>query len=138
MNDLIDTHVLSELRRPQPQPSVLDGFEKHPWRTLYLSVLTLGEIRKGMAKMPASPRREALDNWLAQDLPVYFSGRMLPLDADTADTWGQRCARVQRPLPAIDGLLAATAIRHGMSLVTRHTRDFGDLGLPVRSPWPAG
>lgn len=136
MNYPIDTNVLSELRHPQPQPTVLDWFEKHPRRTLYVSVLTLGEIRKGIAKMPASPRREALDNWLAQDLPVYFSGRLLPLDADTADAWGQLCARVQRPLPAIDGLLAATAIRHGMSLVTRNTRDFEDLGLPVINPWP--
>lgn len=136
MNWLIDTNVLSELRRPQPQPAVLDWFEKHPRRTLYLSVLTLGEIRKGIAKMPPGQRRDALDHWLEQDLAVYFSGRLLPVDAATADAWGQLSARVQRPLPAIDGLLAATAIRHGMSLVTRNTHDFEDLGLSVINPWP--
>jgi hypothetical protein len=136
LNWLIDTNVLSELRRPQPQPAVLDWFEKHPRRTLYLSVLTLGEIRKGIAKMPPGQRRDALDHWLEQDLAVYFSGRLLPVDAATADAWGQLSARVQRPLPAIDGLLAATAIRHGMSLVTRNTHDFEDLGLSVINPWP--
>lgn len=136
MNWLIDTNVLSELRRPQPQPAVLDWFEKHPRRTLYLSVLTLGEIRKGIAKMPPGQRRDALDHWLEQDLALYFSGRLLPVDAATADAWGQLSARVQRPLPAIDGLLAATAIRHGMSLVTRNTHDFEDLGLSVINPWP--
>ena len=136
MNYLIDTNVLSELRRPQPQPAVLDWFEKHPRRTLYLSVLTLGEIRKGIARMSAGQRRDALDHWLEQDLPVYFSGRLLAVDAATADAWGRLCARVQRPLPAIDGLLAATAIQHGMSLVTRNTRDFEDLGVPVINPWP--
>jgi predicted nucleic acid-binding protein len=136
LNWLIDTNVLSELRRPQPQPAVLDWFEKHPRRMLYLSVLTLGEIRKGIAKMPPGQRRDALDHWLEQDLAVYFSGRLLPVDAATADAWGQLSARVQRPLPAIDGLLAATAIRHGMSLVTRNTHDFEDLGLSVINPWP--
>ncbi len=136
MNCLIDTNVLSELRRPQPQPAVLNWFEKHPRCMLYLSVLTLGEIRKGIAKMPLGQRRDALDHWLERDLPVYFSGRLLPVDAATADTWGQLSGRVQRPLPAIDGLLAATAIRHGMSLVTRNTQDFEDLGLPVINPWP--
>ena len=136
MNYLIDTNVLSELRRPQPHPSVLAWFEKHPKRTLYLSVLTLGEIRKGINKLPSGPRREALDNWLEQELPMYFSGRLLTLDAATADTWGQLCARVQRPLPAIDGLLAATALQHHMSLVTRNTRDFEGLGLNVVNPWP--
>jgi predicted nucleic acid-binding protein len=136
LNWLIDTNVLSELRRPQPQPAVLDWFEKHPRRTLYLSVLTLGEIRKGIAKMPPGQRRDALDHWLEQDLALYFSGRLLPVDAATADAWGQLSARVQRPLPAIDGLLAATAIRHGMSLVTRNTHDFEDLGLSVINPWP--
>ncbi len=135
MKYLIDTNVLSELRRPQPQPVVVDWFEQHARRSLYLSVLTLGEIRKGIAKMQPGPRRDALDGWLKQDLPLYFSGRVLPLDATTAEEWGQLCARVQRPLPAIDGLLAATALRHGMSLVTRNTRDFEDLGLDVINPW---
>lgn len=137
MNYLIDTKVLSELRGPQPQPAVLDWFETHPRRTLYLSVLTLGEIRKGIASMPAGARRDALDHWLEQELPVYFSGRLLALDAATADTWGQLCARVQRPLPAIDGLFAATALQHRMGLVTRNTRDFDGLGLEVINPWPS-
>lgn len=137
MSFLIDTNVLSELRRAQPEASVVDWFEQHAQRTLYLSVLTLGEIRKGIDKLPLGPRRDALDTWLTQELPRYFSGRLLPLDAATADAWGQLCARAKRPLPAIDGLLAATALRHGMSLVTRNTRDFEDLGLHVINPWTA-
>jgi predicted nucleic acid-binding protein len=136
LNYLIDTNVLSELRRPQPQQAVLDWFDQHPRRSLYLSVLTLGEIRKGIDKLPAGTRRQALDAWLSQDLPLYFSGRLLTLDAATAQAWGQLCARVQRPLPAIDGLLAATALHHGMTLVTRNTRDFEGLGLPLVNPWP--
>lgn len=136
MNFLIDTNVLSELRRPQPQPAVVNWFESHPRRSLYLSVLTLGEICKGIGKLPESPRRQALVNWLAQDLPLYFSGRILPVDAATAHHWGQLWATVQRPLPAIDGLLAATALHHNMALVTRNTRDFEGLGLNVINPWP--
>ncbi len=135
MNYLIDTNVLSELRRPKPEAGVVDWFRDHGWRTLYLSVLTLGEIRKGIAKLPAGPRRDLLDQWLVLDLPHYFSGRLLTLDADTADEWGRLCAKVQRPLPAIDGLIAATALRHGLGLVTRNTRDFEDLGLTLVNPW---
>ena len=135
MNYLVDTNVLSELRRPQPEPGVAAWFSRHERRALYLSVLTLGEIRKGIAKLPAGPRQDALDNWLIQDLAVYFSGRILALDASIADEWGRLCARVARPLPAIDGLLAATALRHGLGLVTRNTRDFEDLGLNLVNPW---
>lgn len=135
MNYLIDTNVLSELRRPQPELGVAVWFGRHERRSLYLSVLTLGEIRKGIAKLAPGPRREALDGWLAQDLPLYFSGRVLPIDAAVAEEWGRLCAAVQRPLPAIDGLLAATALRHGMGLVTRNVRDFEGLGLEVVNPW---
>ena len=135
MNYLVDTNVLSELRRPQPEPGVAAWFGRHERRALYLSVLTLGEIRKGVAKLPAGPRRDALDGWLMDDLAVYFSGRILPLDAPIADEWGRLCARVARPLPAIDGLLAATALKHGLGLVTRNTRDFEDLGLNLVNPW---
>jgi hypothetical protein len=135
LNYLVDTNVLSELRRPQPEQGVAAWFNRHERRALYLSVLTLGEIRKGVAKLPAGPRRDALDSWLMQDLPAYFSGRILPLDALIADEWGRLCARVARPLPAIDGLLAATALRHGLAMVTRNTRDFEDLGLNLVNPW---
>lgn len=138
MNYLVDTNVLFELRRPQPEPQVVAWFERTGRRALYLSVLTLGEIRKGIDKLPVGARRDALDSWLAQELPLYFSGRLLPLDAAIADEWGRLCARAPRPLPAIDGLLAATALRHGMGLVTRNTRDFEDLGLQVINPWETG
>lgn len=135
MNFLVDTNVLSELRRPRPERKVVDWFQTQAQRALYLSVLTLGEIRKGIDKLPAGPRREALDHWLTRDLPLYFTGRLLPLDAAVADEWGRLSARVSRPLPAIDGLLAATALRHGLGLVTRNTPDFEDLGLEVINPW---
>lgn len=135
MSYLIDTNVLSELRRKAPDARVVHWFSQRPAGTLYLSVLTLGELRKGIEAMPDPPRRLVLLDWLETELPAFFSGRILPIDAALADRWGRMVAHAGRPLPAIDSLLAATALQHEMILVTRNLRDVQGLGVQALSPW---
>ncbi len=135
MSYLIDTNVLSELRRKKPEPNVTQWFARRPAGTLYLSVLTLGEIRKGIEALPDSSRRLASLDWLETELPAFFSGRILPIDLAVADRWGRLVAQAGRPLPAIDSLLAATASQHGLTFVTRNLRDVQGLGVQVINPW---
>ena len=132
---LIDTNVLSELRRKQPDERVLAWMQDRPRQSLFLSVLTLGEIRKGIEPLDDPARRQKLLDWLEVDLPNYFVGRMLAVDASTADRWGRLIASAPRPLPAIDGLLAATALQHDLTLVTRNTRDFSGVEVRLINPW---
>ena len=135
MSYLLDTHVLSELRRKAPDAAVLQWFAQRPAGTLYLSVLTLGEIRKGIDALQDSTRRLNLLDWLETALPAFFAGRILPIDAAVADRWGRLVAQTGWPLPAIDSLLAATALHHDLRLVTRNIRDFDYAGLEVINPW---
>ena len=135
MSYLLDTNVLLELRRKTPDAGVVEWFSRRPASTLYLSVLTLGELRKGIEGVAEAERRMALTDWLETDLPGFFAGRILPIDVQVADRWGRLVAAAGRPLPAIDSLLGATAAQHGLSMVTRNTRDFADLGLDVINPW---
>jgi toxin FitB len=135
MSYLIDTNVLSELRRKQPEPAVVKWFSQRPVGTLFVSVLTLGEIRKGIETLADQPRRLGLLDWLETELPAFFSGRILAVDAPVADRWGRLVAQAGRPLPAIDSLLAATAAHHGFILVTRNLRDMADLGVQIVNPW---
>ncbi|KJS68006.1 MAG: recombinase [Comamonadaceae bacterium BICA1-1] len=137
MSYLIDTNVLSELRRRDPNASVLRWMSGRPASTLYLSVLTLGELRKGIECLPEGERKRRLLDWLEVDLAAYFAGRILPVDAAVADRWGRLVARAGRPLPAIDSLLAATALTHGLTLITRKLKDFQHPDLPVLDPWLA-
>lgn len=138
MSYLIDTNVLSELRRRVPDANVARWLTERPATTLYLSVLTLGELRKGIEALPESARKRDLLDWLEVELPTFFAGRILPIDAPVADRWGRLVAAAGRPLPAIDGLLAATALTHGMVLVTRNLKDFQCEGLMVIDPWSTG
>ena len=135
MSYLLDTNVISELRRKAPEPSVIEWFSKRPASTLYLSVLTLGELRKGIESVKDLERRMALTDWLETDLPAFFTGRILPIDIKVTDRWGRLLAAAGRPLPAIDSLLGATAAYHGLSVVTRNSRDFDSLGLNIVNPW---
>lgn len=135
MSYLLDTNVLSELRRKSPDAAVVEWFAHRPPSTLYLSVLTLGELRKGIEGVADSRRRLALNDWLESDLPAFFVGRILAVDPQVAERWGRLVATAGRPLPAIDSLLGATAARHGLSMVTRNGKDFSDMGLDVINPW---
>ena len=135
MKYLIDTCVLSELRKKIPNQGVIDWFAARSVSTLYLSVLSLGELRKGITAMEDVKRRETLLNWLESDLPLFFSGRILSIATDVANRWGDLLAVARRPMPAIDSLIVATASLHGMSVVTRNQREFEGFGVEVINPW---
>ncbi len=135
MGYLIDTNVLSELRKKQPDRKVVTWVQQHPSESLFLSVLTLGEIRKGVEQLPDSVRKLSLLDWLTVELPNYFVGRVLPVNIDVADQWGRLSANAGRPLAVIDALLAATAMHHHLTLVTRNTKDFADLDVNLLNPW---
>jgi toxin FitB len=132
---LVDTNVVSELTRPKPSAAVAAWFEEVADEALHLSVLTLGELRRGVEKLPAGKRKEKLRYWLERELPAWFGERLLPIDAAVADTWGRLQAGAQRTLPAVDSLLAATALHHHLRLVTRNTMDFDVPGLETINPW---
>lgn len=138
MRYLLDTNVLSEPARPRPERRVVEWIQAQSQLDLAISVLTLGEIEKGIALLPSGNRRKALAAWLATDLPRQFAGRVLQVDANVAMAWGGLSAegrRLGRELPVIDGLLLATAARHGLTLVTRNESDCRERGVPVLNPW---
>lgn len=135
MTYLVDTNVLSELRRKNPAPEVLSWFSQRPATSLYLSVLTIGEIRKGIELISDTTRKAALHQWLSVEVPVYFSGRILSVDTRVCDRWGRMLAAAGRPVPAIDSLLAATAAEHNLVLVTRNVKDFVSLPVATIDPW---
>lgn len=135
MSYLIDTNVLSELRRKSPDPGVVTWFSQRPPATLHLSVLTLGEIRKGIEGVGDEVRKQSLIDWLETDLLTFFTGRILDVNGAVADRWGRLVAAAGRPLPTIDSLLAATALEHDLVLVTRNTKDFAGLPVEVFNPW---
>lgn len=141
MRYLLDTNVLSEPARRDPDRNVIRWLRTLSPLEACISVLTLGEIGKGVSLMAPGSRKRALRSWLAQDLPMRFRGRMLSLDQDIALRWGELAAegrRIGRPLPVIDGLLLATASVHDLIFVTRNLRDCGDRGVTVLDPWDEG
>lgn len=137
---LLDTNCISELVRVKPEPIVMAWMEAADETLLYLSVLTLGEIRKGLAVLPQGRRRTRLETWLEVDLRARFSGRILPIDGEIADRWGLLAANAKRAgktLSVIDGLLAATALHHNLTIVSRNVSDFADVGAQLLNPWSA-
>jgi len=132
---LIDTNVLSELRNRRADAKVVAWMQPRPRQSLYLSVLSLGEIRKGIEGVADPVFRQTLTDWLQVQLPNYFVGRLLGIDQPVADRWGRVQASAGRTLPVIDGLLAATALQHDLTLVTRNVTDFAGLGVPLVNPW---
>ena len=138
---LLDTNVISELVRPKAEARVAAWIEATDETLFYLSVLTLGEIRKGILMLRDASRRVALSAWLDSDLALRFAGRILPIDRAVADRWGQLTARedaINSPVPVIDGLLAATALEYNLTFVTRNTKDVIRTGVSLFNPWTAG
>ncbi len=136
---LLDTNVISELMKPRPARAVAAWIVSTPEELMHLSVITVGEIRKGIDLLDADePKRAALQSWLDHDLRVRFAGRLLPFDEWVAERWGQleALARRQRiALPTVDAQLAATAMHHGLTFVTRNTSDFRSTGVSLFNPW---
>jgi hypothetical protein len=138
MKFLLDTCVISELTRKQPARKVVNWISSQDELLLFLSVITLGEIEKGIGKLPNGHKRQALRQWLTNDLPRRFAGRIVPVDAETALRWGEISADAEtkgRPVPVLDGLMAASALVHGLILVTRNTADVAGTPVPVLNPW---
>lgn len=135
---LLDTNVISELVKLRPEAKVVSWVQTTSEELLYLSVLTIGEIRNGIDSLPRSNKRGLLESWLANDLVLRFAGRILQVNLDIADRWGIISARAKiagAPLAVIDGLMAATALHHNLTLVTRNTKDVQVAGINMLNPW---
>jgi len=135
---LLDTNIISELIKPRPDLRVTTWIEATDEHLFFLSVLTLGEISKGITSLTEPKRRVTLEAWLDRDLMLRFSGRILPIDYAVADLWGRitgTAAARKSPIPVIDGLVAASALHHGLVLVTRNTRDLAAITIPIIDPW---
>jgi predicted nucleic acid-binding protein len=137
---LLDTNVLSEVTRPSPDARVLEWLDGLDEDRSFISVVSIAEIRRGVALMDEGRKREALAEWLAQDLPQRFEQRVLPVDEAVALAWGDLMGlakRRGRGLSSMDGMIAATAIAQQLTLATRNTKDFEGFGIELFDPWTA-
>jgi predicted nucleic acid-binding protein len=138
VNVLLDTNVVSEWTKQQPDPGVVRWLATLDEDRAHLSVITLGELREGIDRMPPGRRREQLDAWLRAELPDRFAGRVVDIDISVAQRWGAiRAAgrRASRSLPVVDAFLAATALEHGYAIVTRNVADFAGVVPDLINPW---
>jgi predicted nucleic acid-binding protein len=135
---LLDTNVISESARPRPDTGVMDWLDTTDEEQLFLSVVSLAELRHGIERLSDGKRKAALDVWLTEQLAPRFEGRLLHVDAETADQWGRVVARGQaagRPMGAMDAFIAAHARQHDLVLVTRNITDFADAGVRLLNIW---
>jgi predicted nucleic acid-binding protein len=135
---LLDTCVVSELIRPRPKASVVRWVRERDERELFLSVVTIGELEKGIAKLPDSSKRLSLEQWVRRDLAERFRTRLLSIDAGIASRWGAISGTSEargQPLPVVDALIAATGLLHGLVVVTRNTEDLERCGVRCFDPW---
>jgi predicted nucleic acid-binding protein len=135
---LLDTNVPSELIRVRPDVRVASWLDAQTDDQLFLSVVTIGEIRKGFTILSDGKRRDYLEHWLKSDLLPWFAGRILPVTQAIADRWGMLDGESQlrgTPLNTADGMIAATAHEHDLTIVTRNVKDFAGLGVQVFNPW---
>ncbi len=138
MRFLLDTCVVSELVARRPDPGLVQWVDNVVEENLFLSAITIGEIKKGIEKLAVSSRRSTLAEWLEDELLVRFQGKILPIDTAVMLAWGKLVADLEKQgkrMPAIDSLLAATALQGGLGLVTRNEDDFAHCGVVLINPW---
>jgi hypothetical protein len=138
MRLLLDTNVLSEVTKPSPDEGVLRWIHGLDEDRTFISIVSIAEIRRGVALMDSGRKRDALGEWLAHDLPQRFENRIIPVEKAVALAWGDLMAlakRSGRGLASMDGLIAATAVAHQLTLATRNTRDFEGFGVDIINPW---
>ncbi|MDE2006316.1 MAG: type II toxin-antitoxin system VapC family toxin [Rhodospirillales bacterium] len=141
MSFLLDTNVVSEWTRARPDLGVIAWLAEADEDRVFLSVITLAELRHGVDRLAHGARRDRLSAWLEETLPARFEQRLLPVDAETAHAWGRLMARGQamgRTPATMDAFIAATALRHELAVVTRNADDFVPLGVQVINPWDQG
>lgn len=138
MKYLLDTCLISELVKREPNPAVVAWLDEQNEQKLFLSVLSLGELQKGVSKLSDSTRKRELQAWIALDLVERFDGRIIEVDLATALCWGRLQGETEQTgvkLPVMDSLIAATANEHGLVVVTRNVRDIERCGATVCNPW---
>jgi predicted nucleic acid-binding protein len=138
VNFLLDTTVVSEWMQPAPNSGVIRWLSEVDEDRVFLSVITLAELRFGTERLASGTRKSRLETWLREELPLRFEGRLLIIEAAIADTWGRlvsRCSAVRRPIGVMDAFFAATAEVHALTLVTRNVSDFTASGIPLLNPW---
>ena len=138
MKYLLDTCLISELVKKEPNPAVVAWLDAQDEQTLFLSVLTLGELQKGISKLPDGSKKVELQAWVSHDLVERFGGRILSVDQETALYWGRLQGETEckgEKLPVMDALIAASAGVHGMLVVTRNAKDLERCGAQVCNPW---
>lgn len=138
MRFLLDTNVLSEMRKPRPAMAVIAWLDAVDEDMVFMSVTSVAEIRRGIELMDDGRRRDALAAWLSEDLPRRFEGRLLPVERTVAEAWGDLMAKSRRAgseLSPMDAFFAATALRHDLTLVTRNVKHFDALGIALFDPW---
>ncbi len=138
MKYLLDTCVVSELIKKNPNPKVTAWVTSTEESKLFLSVLTFGEIYKGIEKLPESKKKEKLHNWVNCELRERFENRIINFDLQVATTWGKTQAFSEsagKGMPALDGQIAATGIAHSLTIVTRNTSDMEISGVSLFNPW---
>ena len=139
MSFLLDTNIVSEWAKPRPSARVMHWLSEVEEAQVFLSVVSLGEIQHGVDALPAkAAKRDRLQAWLTDDLITRFDGRLLSVDVETALIWGRITARskaIGRTIGVVDGFIAATAVRHQLTLVTRNVADFERSGIRLPNPW---